>query len=485
MANLLSRFFGQGSRVNNEHIQAMVQAQVDAWLKQNNYVPAITPIYPSIGQTEAIREGYCNNSDVYSIVSRKAQMAASIPFYEYEVRGEEGAKCLREYKQLLSGHDLTEEAVYKAGILKVKALEQVSDGSALNKLLMNPNEEESAQEFLEKAYGFLDLTGNAYLYKERLTMGADEGKVQWLNVQPSNYMKIIPDGRFPLGVAGFIMTLYGDIGIEKDNIIHLKYFNPNYEPNGSHLYGLSPLQAAKKTFTRSNSEEDSAVAQFQHGGPAGMVYNESITPTEANQQQVGLIKKRWEQETQGNKNRGKVLFSAGKMGYLQTGLSPADLQLLESEKFTFRKLCRVYKMPSALFNDNEYSTLNNQKEFKKDAYIDGIMPMVIKMRDALNRSLLPDFNKTGRSYIDADFTNISALQQDILALSTWLEKSPEITLNERRELKMFERLPDKNLDRIYVPSSWVPLDELNIEPGTADAGIDELDAEGLNPYSAQ
>jgi len=482
VATIINRLLGRGRRVNNEQVQAMVQATIQAYLQQNTYVPSIAPIYPSMGQTEAIKEGYCSNADVYSIVSRKAQMASVIPFYEYEVRGKEGQKYLKKYRQLMSGEDLTMEGIYKASIYKTKALEQVADDSDLNKLLYSPNEDEGAQEMFERAYGFLELTGNAYLYKERVPEGSDQGKVLWLCTQPSNYMKIIPNGQFPLGVGGYIMTLYGQIGIEKDDIIHVKYFNPDYDVNGSQLYGLAPLYAARKTFERSNSEEDSAVAQFQHGGPAGIVSNESIDMTEAGVDQIGLLKERWDAEMQGNRNRGKVLFGAGKIDYKQTGLSPADLQLLESAQFTFRKLCRVFKMPSALFNDNEYSTQNNQQEFKKDAYVDGVLPMVIKMRDALNRSLLPDFNKKGLTYIDADFTNISALQQDMKTLSEWLNNSPEITPNERREMKMFQRLPYPYMDKPWIQKGYDTMENIVNGMDIVDPGVDALDAEGLNPY---
>lgn len=88
-------------------------------------------------------------------------------------------------------------------------------------------------------------------------------------------------------------------------------------------------------------------------------------------------------------------------------------------------------------------------------------------------------------YNDADFTNVSALQQDMLALSTWLKKSPEITLNERRKLKMFKHLPNKSMHKIYVSNSWMPLDELNMTPDNTDDAIDKLNAGGLNPYGVQ
>lgn len=462
-------------------MQTIIQAQVNRYLEQNISWRPSMPVYPEIDQRKAIEEGYAGNADVYSIVSKKAQMAANIPFYVYQVK-KDGQKALREYKQLMNGDCLTEEGLFKASLLKTKALEQVDERNELSKLLANPNTYTSASEFFECAYGFLNLTGNAFVGKERLNMGANAGKVKRLYTLPPQWMEIVPNGDWPITAAGYILFLWGQQGIPEADVVHIKYFNPVYKQDASFLYGLSPLQAGKKTLAKSNSAEDSSVSQFQHGGPAGMVYNESIDPGDVNEGMVGGLKKKWEAETWGNRNRGKVLFSAGKLGWLQTGLSPVDLGILQSEMPTFRQLCRLWKMPSALFNDSEYATLSNMKEYAKMAYTDAIIPDVIKMRDALNRSLLPDFKMEGQYYIDADFTNVSALQQDMKTLSEWLNLSPEITLNERRELKMFERMPDKNMDKVYVQSSLVPLDDLNMQSDDIGDDVDELNKANLNPY---
>lgn len=480
MANLLSRLF-QKKASTQDQMQQIIQAQVNRYLEQNiSWRPAL-PVYPDIDQRKAVEEGYAGNADVYSIVTKKARMEANIPFYVYQVK-KDGQKALQEYKQLMNGDYLNQEALFKASILKVKALEQVDQKNDLSRLLANPSPSCSASEFWEYAYGFLNLTGNAYIGKERLSMGANQGKVKNMYTLPSQWMQIVPTGDWPISVAGYVFFLWGQMGIPAEDVIHLKYFNPVYRQDASFLYGLNPLQAGKKVLAKSNSAEDSSVSQYQHGGPAGMVYNESIEPGDVNEGMVGGLKKKWEAETWGNKNRGKVLFSAGKVGYVQTGLSPVDLGILQAEMPTFRQLCRMWLMPSALFNDSEYATLSNMKEYAKMAYTDAIIPDVIKMRDALNRSLLKDFKMEGQYYIDADFTNVSALQQDMKTLSEWLNLSPEITLNERRELKMFERLPDPNMDKVYVQSTLVPLDDVNMQPEDISTDLEELNKAGANPY---
>lgn len=457
---------------------------MNQWAQQGPLYTPVMPVYPEFDQQAAIEDGYASNVDVYSIINRKAKMAAGIPFYVYRIKSEQGRKYLREYKAITSAPKLTPEALAKAQVLKLKAMTEVAEDNPLNELLQKPNDTDSQAEFLEKCYGFLDITGNTYILKESPDMGANKGIPKRMCVLPSPYMEIVPDGMVPsLGVGGYIFSLYGKIPIEKGEIIHMKYFNPDFQPNGSHLYGMTPMRAGGKTLTQANSAQDSATAQYQHGGPAGIVYNESMTPDEQTNLQVGGLKKKWEQETWGNRNRGKVLFSAGKLGYLQTGLSPVDLQILEAGTFSFRKLCNCYNMPSAIFNDNEHSTMANMEQFYKAAYVDGVIPMVMKLRDSLNSFLLPDFKDSGDYFIDADFSNIPVLQEDMKTLTDWLDKSWEITPNERRELKKFGRLPDPNMDKVWMPSNLASMEEMSIpaaEPILDD--VEELTKAGLMPY---
>ena len=441
------------------------------------------PNYPKIDQKGSVEEGYCKNTDVYSIISRKARMASGIPLYVYRVKGKEGRKRLREYKALMTGEKFTRESIMNAQMIKVKAMEEVEEDHPLNQLLQHPNATTSQAEFMEQCYGFLDITGNTYIYKESPNMGANQGKPKQICTLPSQYMSIVPDVLGPsIGVQGYIFFLWGNIGIEKKDIINIKYFNPDYQPDGSHLYGMPPLRAGAKTLSRSNSAVDSSTAQFQHGGPAGMIYNKSIQPDDQSNQQVGALKKKWEAETWGNMNRGKILFSAGDLGYLQTGLSPVDLQILESEKYTFRQLCRLFNVPSAIFNDNDHATMNNMEQFYKAAYTDGVIPMVVKMRDALNSFLLPDFGGEGEYFIDADYSSIPVLQEDMKTLTEWLDKSWEITPNERRELKKFGRLTDPNMDKVWMPANLSTMEDLTMPAEDISGDLDELDQAKLNPY---
>lgn len=440
-------------------VDKMIEAQVQTYL-QNNYaiVNSVVPVSAPYSDLKAVRSYSGGSASVYTIVSKKIQMAANIPFYEYAIKDQ---KAFMKYKQLTSGDVLTIEGLQKANLYKEKALEQINIDSDLNRLLHAPNEEDTQFEFLEKVYGFLDLTGEAFIWKQRLSMGANAGKVIGLYTLPSQNMKVVPNGRMPVGIGGWIFDLYGEIGLQPDEIIQVKYFNPIWDNNNCQLRGLSPIQAGGKILLKNNAAIDGEISSFKNGGPPMIIYredeHEDLTPTAA-----GLLKQRFINETSGVDNINKIMLSSGKLGAIQTGISPVDQNILESSKFSFQELCGLFKMPPDFYYSLGNSTFNNQDAYKKAAYTEGVIPMVMRVRDRLNKELLPNINR--KSFIDADLSNIPVLQQDMKTLSEWLNLSPEITLNERREMKGQDRLPDPNMDVVYVPSGWVPLDEMNINP---------------------
>lgn len=437
-------------------VSPFVQDQINTILNRNYaVVNNIVPVAAGGNDQQAVK-AYAGNWAVYTIVKKKVQMAANIPFYEYAIKDQ---KAFRKYLQLTNGDVHTAESLYTASIYKTKALEQVAENSDINRLLQNPNEEDSQFEFLEKVYGFLNLTGEAFIWRQRLSMGANQGKTRSMNTLPSQYMEVVPDGRLPVGPGGYIFNLYGDYGIQPNDIIHIKYFNPIYDMNNCQLRGLSPIKAGYKLLVKDEASIDGEISSFKNGGPPLIIYREDVDNLDATQ--AGLLKQRFINETSGVQNINKIMLSAGKLGAIQTGISPVDQELLESGKFTFQQLCALWQMQPGFYLPFD-STFNNQDAYKKAAYTDSIIPDVIRVRDGFNKEFKNEL--AGRSFIDADLTNIPVLQQDMKTLSEWLALSPEITFNERREMKAQERLNDPNMDKVYVQSSLVSLDDLNLQP---------------------
>jgi HK97 family phage portal protein len=415
-------------------------------------------LYPDLNQRKYVLD-YENNSEVYSIVKRISKTISTVPFYVYKVKDK---KSLNTYKAMIQNSS-TGADIAKAEVMRSKAIQEIAD-SELNTLLERPNEYQSFSEFIENVVGYKLITGNSYIWANRLT----SGKVAELVTLPSQYVAIISDGTIN-GVEGYTFTLVGWDQLDAKDVIHLKYFNPYFDTNGQQLYGLSPLQAAYRTVQRSNDAKDTSVGMLQNQGPKGILYADEAN--DFGPEQAGKLKEDFYNQygTKGKitQNAGNILIAGAKLGWVNMGMSPVDLQLLESEKITLRELCNVYGVNSALFNDPDNKTYNNIKEAKKEMLTQVVLPELVAIRDALNRFFAVEIGQG--YYIDFDITVFPELQEDMKELSAILSQSWWITPNEKRAAMRYDTSMDTTMDEIYIPAGYLPIAELTMLQDPRDA----------------
>ena len=408
-------------------------------------------LYPNLDFKKYVND-YENNSEVYSIIKRISKTISTVPFYVYKIKS---TKELKRYKAMMENANTTAD-IAKAELQRYKAVEEIAD-SPLNKLLEHPNEYQSWSEFVENVIGYKLITGNSYIWANRI----EGGKVSELVTLPSQYIAIISDGTIN-GVEGYSFTLVGWDTLDAKDVIHLKYFNPFFDVNGQQLYGLSPLQAAYRTVQRSNDAKDTSVGMLQNQGPKGILYADE--GSDFGPEQAGKLKEDFYNQY-GTKNKivqnaGQILVAGAKLGWVNMGLSPVDLQLLESEKITLRELCNVYGVNSALFNDPDNKTYNNMKEAKKEMLTQVVLPELTTLRDAFNRFFANEMEKG--YYIDFDITIFPELQEDMKELSAILSQSWWITPNEKRAAMRYDTSKDDAMDEIYIPAGYLPIAELTM-----------------------
>jgi hypothetical protein len=72
------------------------------------------------------------------------------------------------------------------------------------------------------------------------------------------------------------------------------------------------------------------------------------------------------------------------------------------------------------------------------------------------------------------------MQSDIKKLVDTLKEMP-ITLNEFREAVKYDSLPDENMNKVYITSSKVPLDQVNMSDDLG-SDVSDLEDEGIKDY---
>jgi HK97 family phage portal protein len=410
------------------------------------------PISIEDTQDGYVSDGYEGNPDVYSVVNGITMACASVPPIVHIVKNVEKAEKYRRIKHN-QRNGTTKNQVDQLLELKKQAFEEVSDHSdPLYKMIHHPNPLQSYPEWYENMKGFQLITGNSYTHFVLL----GDGSVGEMWVMPSQFTRIVADPSYETLVKGYVIDMYGHQGdmLPEDTVMHWKYWNPDYNSVGSHLYGMSPLKSARRSIRLGNDGDKALSKAFKNGGASGVVYPddpdmEQLTPMQRSQLQNFL------REMGTPDNYKAWLVSSVKLGFQQFGIPPVDLEILEAGKMSQRDICNVYNYPSELLNDPDNKTNANKEQSRKQLYLDNVIPTLTRDYGELNRTLVPIFEKaTGKKYhLDFDVQAIDALNQDNADKVEWLDKAWWLTADEKRTEMGFEPTGD---NARYIPMNLVP-----------------------------
>ena len=409
-------------------------------------------------QRSFVDDGYVANDIVYSIIKLITDKAKIAPFHVYKVVDEKAAK---KYKSLAAQKDIN---LKELETLHKKAYELYTGDQRLNELLKYPNEEDCWSDLVEQWCGFKLITGNSFIYGKLIEAGNNQGKPYELFALPSQYMAIIANiNVFPPTRAGY-QLYYGQMwSFDTKEILHDKYFNPQWGVTGGQLYGQSPLRAAAKNLTRSNEAKTAAVASFQNGGPAGVLFmnDERFDPT-SGQAQAQALKTAVSQKG-GAANFNSIAVSGYKVDWKQIGLSPVELNIIESEKWDLKALCNIYGVPSQLLNDSDSKTYNNQREGEKALTLRCAIPLLNALTENLNRKLHTDWGYKGTNlYVDYDISIFGELEANKTEQTEWLDKAWWISPKQKLDIMNIEvpdYIPTEELEKLYIPTGLQTIDQ--------------------------
>lgn len=396
-------------------------------------------VYPADSIETYIDRGYLYNPVVYSIVSFIAQKAGAIPWGVYEVKND---KALHSYKSA-NTYNLNTR------IIKTKALVAIPDHE-LNAVFLKPNILQGWAEFIEQVVGFKLVTGNSYIHMIGPTAGLNKGAIREMWNIPSQIIRPVAGDKME-PVRGY-KYLTSETIIPYEQVIHLKYWTPEYF-NGQNLIGLSPIRASLRLVTKSNASFDSSVGALQNQGAFGIISAEKDTGL--TEEQADMIERRLQEKVGGPANRGKTIITPATLKWQQMGMSPVDLNIIESDRMDLRALCNIYHVPSELFNDAANKTYSNTKEAGSAVYTNAVLPALNQFRDALNQYIS---GKYPGLYCDYDASMISELQDDLQMMASALSSIWYLTPNEKRDLLNFpadETIPQMN--DYWVPGGLMPM----------------------------
>ena len=379
---------------------------------------------------KAVEEGFKSSVPVFSCIKKRYDAVSSIPWCVETLQGDEWVK---------------------------------TPSHPLQRLLDNPNPEMSTGELMRLLICHLDLAGNGFWEKIRGGNG-DLPQELW-PVMP--YISITTNGDGTIN--NYKNTATGKV-IVADDMCQFKYTNPD-----SFYFGQSPLQAAGKAVDVDNAgQEWQKVSMQNRAVPDLLISYREMLSSEQQQQAIDMFKSK-----QGSKSaRDSIVTSLADVH--QLGLSPVEMDFMNTRRFSREEISSVYGVPSALYAEMNEANLSNAETARKVFWLDTILPLMDELKDTLNACLVPDYaanNVTIR--IVYDITNVAALQVNLTEKITnanklWAMGVPFNTLNSRMELG-FDDIDGGDVG--YIASSAIPTSfdfDAEVLPESKKAVYDEL-----------
>ena len=435
------------------------------------------PIYFSDNAETYIRDGYEFNPDVYAVVNGITNAASAVPAVVYEVKNKDKAR--KYYRLKYSQRNGAEDGfLEKSKQLKEQAFEEAPD-SDLADVIDRPNPLQAWPEFVENTIGFKLVTGNSFTHGVELS----DGRFGELWPMPPQFTQIKASKSTETLIEGYTLNTYGTTEtIDAETVMHLKYWNPNYSSPGSHLYGMSPLKAARRSVRAGNDGKTALSRAYANNGASGMLFPKDPDITGISKEQRNQIKQYQRQHGAGPENYKSFLVFSAEMGFQQFGMPPVDLEILEAGKMSMRDICNVYSYPSELLNDPDNKTNTNKRESRKQLYQEVVIPTLERFYSELNRWLVPRFEEVaGKEYhIDYDVSQVEALRQDQAKKVEWLSKVWPLPPNVFLQEMGFDPIDDPRFDEPWVDMGKLPVSEMLMDGTMTEEQAKLLELEYMN-----
>ena len=439
----------------------------DYWKGKNKFNTAFFSFYGGGSTSYDIKnqtyldKGFNFNNDIYSIISKQATKTASIPLVIKKIEDEQAKSKLDVLSKSTKGN-LTPLQKVKKRTLETKAY----DGEVLGLPLEKPNPFQTWTEFNYLYKVFLKTNGNVYIYKLMPKEGMNAGTPIALYLLPSHSMEIILKKNADMmsvesPVFGYKL-IEGNIGItfKADEITHIKYPNPNFDLNGSHLYGFSPIRAVLKNIESSNLALDLNIKTMKNGGAFGLIHSKGQTPL-TYEQATGLKDRLKEMDADPDK-LGKIAGVSAEIGFTRLSLTTDELKLFDYLNFDQKQICNALGWSDKLLNNDDGAKYDNVKQFRKQVVIDNIIPDLELLATAFNTDILPLFKNYKGTCLYFEYSELPEMQEDMTEMVAWVKPSIETGLISRNEGRVFMNLPmseDSSMNEITVNADILTLDQ--------------------------
>lgn len=407
-----------------------------------------------------LEKGYNENPDVFSVINKQTVKTVSVPYCIKEIDDKQSYSKLRQLDLATKGaFNITQ--VLNRVKLQTKAYKSTEKPFPLD----SPNPNQTWSDIIGLFKTYIKITGNYYQYNLSTEDGINKGIPKLVYALPSHLMQIVlkKDANLLLdeNPIDYYMLIDGTgyIKFPVEDIIHVKYVNPNYDKAGSHLYGQSPLRAGLRNINAQNSALDTNIKMLQSAGAYGFLYGKG-TPLTTEQAQS--LKDRLVEMDKDPARLGKIGASSAEVGFQRISLTTDELKPFDYLNWDRKTICNVLNFPDELLNNDGKAALGSTdtSEARKSLITDDIQPDLVLLQSSWNKSFIPRFSGYENSVCEWDVTELPEMQEDMKKQAEGLNLIP-LTPNEKRVVFKYETLNEDGMDVVWMPSGMKRIDDVS------------------------
>jgi HK97 family phage portal protein len=315
-----------------------------------------------------------------------------------------------------------------------------------------PNADFDSFRFWSATLASLDLHGNAY--HERIDGTRGLAGLDFL----------FPHLMGATSRNGEVIYLYSDPvlkrqrEISKERLIHYKQFSQGAP------FGISAIAYGSRSFLSSNAIEDTAHAAFINGlRPGGFITTGGKVLTDPQREEV---KKNMTDELQGPQNAGKWWLLEGTFDAKPVQITPEDMEMLASRRWTVEDVCRWFTTPPVLIGhmaDGQTAWGTGIAETIRAWRMTSLRNTAIAIEKQLEIDLLTPAEIA--SGMTIRFNLDAILRGDAEERAAFLGAMVDKGIYTRNEARAKENLPPKDGgDELTVQQQMVPLSTIGQRP---------------------
>ena len=389
-------------------------------------------------------------SEVKQTTAVGADYRQNVVWANTETKAKKIAAVFRAVNLISSGlASLTLEYKRKDRVKNYFKPDNSENGKRMNYLIsVKPNERMNASVFMKNLVSQILLQGNAYVFPVKNMMGGVEALYL---LSPGSVAYDVYTNKYSVtdavnGVNGMYSA---------DEILHFK----NVCDDGGYV-GRSTVSYAAVTLGIAATSDVETLKRFSTGGRFKAVMKNNSTVKGFGEYQDEQLKAHGE-DLQDAINRGDdILVVKGDVDVSPLSMTSADMQFLESRKFTIREIARFFNVPPSKLMDDSNSNYKSVEVSNIAFYAEALQPIVTEIEREFSAKLLNEWN-----YLDYKFKfDISALYAlDLESKARWDKNRLEnglVSVNDLRRER--DVAPVDKGDDVYLSVNLAPIGSMKL-----------------------